>query len=45
MTQASILGISTFVYFPYCFFNLISPVMSIIISATGYKIKKAEENH
>ncbi len=38
MTQATILGVSTFTYLPYCFFNLISPLMSIIIAATGYKI-------
>jgi NhaC family Na+:H+ antiporter len=38
MTQSAMLGISTFVYFPYCFFNLISPLMSILIAATGYRI-------
>jgi NhaC family Na+:H+ antiporter len=38
LTQATILGVSTFVYFPYCFFNLISPLMSIIVAALGYKI-------
>ena len=46
MTQATILNVATPVYFPYCFFNLISPLMSIIIAATGYSIvhkcKKAE---
>jgi NhaC family Na+:H+ antiporter len=26
------------VYFPYCFFNLISPLMSILVAATGYSI-------
>ncbi|MDR0364372.1 MAG: Na+/H+ antiporter NhaC [Bacteroidales bacterium] len=40
MTQATILGVSTFTYFPYCFFNLISPVMSILIASFGYKIHK-----
>ncbi|MDR1339949.1 MAG: sodium:proton antiporter [Prevotellaceae bacterium] len=40
MTQATVLGVSTFTYLPYCFFNLISPLMSIIVAATGYKIKK-----
>jgi NhaC family Na+:H+ antiporter len=38
MTQSTVLGVSTFVYLPYCFFNLISPLMSIIIAMTGYKI-------
>jgi NhaC family Na+:H+ antiporter len=40
MTQAKVLGVSTFVYLPYCFFNLLSPLMSIIVAATGYKIIK-----
>ena len=40
MTQATILGVSTFTYLPYCFFNLISPLMSIAIAAIGYKIFK-----
>ncbi len=40
MTQSTVLGVSTFVYFPYCIFNLISPVMSIFIAALGYKIVK-----
>jgi NhaC family Na+:H+ antiporter len=38
MTQSTVLGVSTFAYLPYCFFNLISPLMSVIIAATGYKI-------
>jgi NhaC family Na+:H+ antiporter len=38
LTQSTILGVSTFVYFPYCFFNLISPLMSIAVAALGYKI-------
>ena len=40
MTQATILSVSTLTYLPYCFFNLISPIMSIIIAAIGYKIKR-----
>lgn len=38
MTQATILSVPTLTYLPYCFFNLISPLMSIIIAATGYTI-------
>ncbi len=40
MTQATILSTPTLVYLPYCFFNLISPVMSILVAALGYKIFK-----
>ena len=38
MTQATVLGVPTFTYLPYCFFNLISPLMSVVVAATGYKI-------
>ena len=38
MTQATVLKVPTLEYLPYCFFNLISPLMSILITATGYKI-------
>jgi NhaC family Na+:H+ antiporter len=38
MTQATVLKVATLDYLPYCFFNLISPLMSIFISAIGYKI-------
>ncbi len=44
MTQATVLGVSTLTYLPYCFFNLLSPIMSIIMAAIGYKIKQHEKN-
>ena len=40
MTQATILSGPTLVYAPFCFFNLISPFMSILIAAIGWKIKR-----
>ena len=40
MTQATILGVPTLTYLPYCFFNYISPLMSILVAAIGYKIVK-----
>lgn len=43
MTQATVLGVSTFVYFPYCFFNYISPLMSIFMAAIGYKILRLKK--
>lgn len=45
MTQATILNVSTLTYLPYCFFNLISPLMSIFIAAVGYKIIKKPVNN
>lgn len=40
MTQATVLGIATTAYLPYCFFNLISPLMSITMSIIGRDIVK-----
>lgn len=40
MTQSMVLGVSTFVYFPFCFFNYLSPIMTLIVAAVGYKIKR-----
>ena len=40
MTQATVLKISTLTYLPYCIFNLVSPLMSIIIAMIGYKIAR-----
>ncbi|MCR5158788.1 MAG: sodium:proton antiporter [Prevotella sp.] len=41
MTQSTVLGIPTLTYLPYCFFNLLSPLMTILMAAIGWKIKKA----
>lgn len=38
--HASVLGVSTGTYLPYCFFNIISPIMTMVVGYTGYKIKK-----
>ena len=40
MTQATVLGVSTLTYLPYCFFNYLCPLMSILIAALGWKIKR-----
>lgn len=44
MTQATILSVPTLTYLPYCFFNLMSPLMSILIATIGYKIIKKPTN-
>ncbi len=44
MTQATVLKVSTMTYLPYCFFNIISPMMSILIAAIGYKIIRKSKN-
>jgi NhaC family Na+:H+ antiporter len=38
--QASVLGVATLAFAPYCFFNIISPIMTIIYSAFKIKIKR-----
>lgn len=43
MTQSTVLGVPTLSYLPYCFFNLLSPLMSIVVAAIGWKIKKIKE--
>jgi len=39
-TQSAILGVATLTYLPFCFFNLISPLMTIAYGYFGIKIKK-----
>ena len=38
--QASVLGVSTLTYLPFCFFNIISPFMTMLYAIIGYKIRK-----
>ena len=42
MTQATILNVPTITYLPFCFFNIISPFMSVIVAIIGYKITKKD---
>ena len=44
MAQSTVLGVATLTYLPYCIFNLLSPLMSIIMAAIGYKIYKRTDN-
>lgn len=43
MTHATVLNVATLSYLPYCIFNILSPIMSIIIAAIGWKIYKSKE--
>ena len=40
LTQSTVLGVATLTYLPFCFFNYLSPLTSIIVAATGWKIKR-----
>ena len=41
LTQSTVLGVATLTYLPYCFFNYLSPVTSIVVATLGWKIKRA----
>ena len=38
--QSAVLGVATLTYLPFCFFNLISPIMTIVYGYFKIKIKK-----
>lgn len=42
-TQASVLGVSTFIYAPFCFFNIISPFMTIAFAVFNIKIRRIDD--
>jgi NhaC family Na+:H+ antiporter len=37
-TQASVLGVATLTYAPYCFFNIISPFMTVLFGYFNWGI-------
>jgi NhaC family Na+:H+ antiporter len=39
---SGVLGVSTAAYFPYCFFNLLSPLLDILYGFIGFKVPQAE---
>ena len=42
-TQASVLGVSTLIYAPFCFFNIISPLMTIFFAIFNIKIRRFKD--
>ena len=38
--HTGVLGISTFEYAPYCFFNIINPILSLLYGFTGFRMEK-----
>ena len=42
VVQSMVLGVPTIMFAPFCFFNIISPLMSILIAKLNYKIKRVE---
>jgi len=43
LTQSTVLGVATLTYLPYCFFNYLSPLMSIFVATIGWKIRRNVE--
>jgi NhaC family Na+:H+ antiporter len=44
-TQAGVLGVATLTYLPYCFFNLLSPLMTILFAYASIKIAKIKKDN
>ena len=43
-TQANVLGVATMVYGPYCFFCIISPMMTVLQAYLNYKIRRFSDD-
>ena len=43
-TMSGFLGVSTFAYAPFAFFNILSPIVSVIYGFTGFSIMTLEED-
>lgn len=43
VAQSGILGVATLAYAPFCIFNWVSPIMSLVVAGLGYKLKMIEE--
>ena len=44
VVQSMVLGVPTLLFIPFCFFNLLSPLMSIIVAKLNYKILRTNGN-
>ena len=42
LVQSTVLGVATLTYLPFCFFNLLSPLSSIVVAATGWGIRRSK---
>jgi NhaC family Na+:H+ antiporter len=40
--MAGVLGVSTAAYFPFCFFNLLSPLLDVVYGYFGFKVPAAD---
>ena len=42
VVQSMVLGVPTLMFMPFCFFNILSPLMSIIVARLNYKILRTD---
>jgi Na+:H+ antiporter, NhaC family len=40
---SGVLGVSTASYFPYCFFNFLSPILDVLFGFIGFKVPSVDE--
>jgi NhaC family Na+:H+ antiporter len=40
--MGAVLGVPTLLYLPFCFFNIISPLLSVLYGVTGFRIERVE---
>jgi NhaC family Na+:H+ antiporter len=41
--MAGVLGVATISYLPYAFFNLLSPLVSLVYAFTGFRIERLDD--
>jgi NhaC family Na+:H+ antiporter len=41
--MSAALGVSTFVYFPYCFFNFLNPILGLVYGFVGINVQHLAE--
>jgi len=40
--MGAVLGVPTLLYLPFCFFNIASPLLSVLYGVTGFRLEKVE---
>ena len=42
VAQSGILGVATLAYAPYCIFNWVSPLMTMLVAGLGWNVRRFE---
>ena len=43
VAQSGILGVATLAYAPYCIFNWVSPLMTMLVAGLGWKVRRLNQ--